>query len=874
MQRIRASIIVLNIIKAPFLRNILLACLSISIVFPIYNVYFGAPSFAKLLIENTENEAKQTATFLARFLIPENKELTSDLFSTDMLKMIEKNKKDFQIEKLKIFSRTGEVLFSTNPKDIGDINQNEYFLKIVSKGNIFSKIVQKGAKSAEGRLVTSDVMEVYIPIMNADAFIGAFELYYDITGKKGRLENLLSRSNYINFSIAAGLLIAFVVILFKASRSAIERDQALEALRKAHDGLEDEIDERTEDLKIANRELEAEITEKKRAEEELIERARQAELGAEIGKVLVQRKNLRSLLQLCTESIVRHLDAAFARIWILNVKKNVLELQASAGMYTRIDGNHALKQVGKLKIGIIAQEKKPLLTNTVIGDPMISDQEWAKREGMVAFAGHPLVVADKLVGVMAMFSKKPLQETALKALASISDEIALGTEGKKAEDQIHFLAYYDNLTNLPNRYYFRELLNKMIEYARRYKTAFAVALIDLDDFNRINDTLGHNIGDEFLKSVSSRLLETLRNSDYVARISDEEEPVARMGGDEFIVLLHELADVGKTSHVASRILKELSQPYEVDGRELFITASIGISIYPEDGNDVEDLIKNADTALYHAKRKGKNTYQFYSKSMNEGAFELLTMENNLRRALERQELLLYYQPKMDLSTRQIIGMEALIRWKPPEGNLISPAKFIPFAESSGLILPIGEFVLQTACLQNKMWQEAGLKKISVAVNVSGLQFGQKDFTEDVFTALENAGLDPKYLELEITETTIMINPETAVLNLNKLKEAGIKISIDDFGTGYSSLNYLRRLPLDALKIDISFIRNVVSDPDDAMIVKAIIAMAHNLNLKVIAEGVEDEQQLEFLKAHKCDVIQGYLLSPPVPAEEFPGLLTT
>ena len=643
-------------------------------------------------------------------------------------------------------------------------------------------------------------------------------------------------------------------------------------LRNAKMELERKVEERTAELLNANQKIMGEIIERRKAQEELIERARQAELGAEIGTALVQHKNLRSQLQICTESIVRHLDAAFARIWILNENENVLELQASAGMYTRIDGNHALKQVGKLKIGIIAQEKKPLLTNTVIGDPMISDQEWAKREGMVAFAGHPLVVADKLVGVMAMFSKKPLQETALKALASISDEIALGTEGKKAEDQIHFLAYYDNLTNLPNRYYFRELLNKMIEYANRYEQSFAVALIDLDDFNRINDTLGHNIGDEFLKSVSLRLLSTLRNSDCVARISDEEEPVARMGGDEFIVLLHEIADVGKASHVARRILNELSQPYDVDGRELFITASIGISIYPEDGNDVEDLIKNADTALYHAKRKGKNTYQFYSKSMNEGAFELLTMENNLRRALERQELLLYYQPKMDLSTRQIIGMEALIRWKPPEGNLISPAKFIPLAEANGLILPIGKFVLQTACLQNKMWQEAGLKKISVAVNVSGLQFGQKDFTKDVFTALENAGLDPNYLELEITETIIMINPATAVLNLNKLKEAGIKISIDDFGTGYSSLNYLRRLPLDALKIDISFIRNVVSDPDDAMIVKAIIAMAHNLNLKVIAEGVEDEQQLEFLKAHKCDVIQGYLLSPPVPAEEFPGLL--
>ena len=248
------------------------------------------------------------------------------------------------------------------------------------------------------------------------------------------------------------------------------------------------------------------ITDRKKAEDELIERARQAALGADIGTVLVQQKDLRRLLQLCTEAIVNHLDAAFARIWIMNEKQNVLELLASAGMYTRIDGNHSIKQVGKLKIGIIGKEKKPHLTNTVIGDPMITDQEWAKREGIVAFAGHPLVVADNLVGVMAMFSKKPLPETALKALASISDEIALGITRKKAEDQIHFLAYYDNLTGLPNRYFFSELLKKSIEYANRYKHSFAVALIDLDDFKRINDTLGHNIGDEFLKIISSRLL--------------------------------------------------------------------------------------------------------------------------------------------------------------------------------------------------------------------------------------------------------------------------------------------------------------------------------------------------------------------------------
>jgi len=299
---------------------------------------------------------------------------------------------------------------------------------------------------------------------------------------------------------------------------------------------------------------------------------------------------------------------------------------------------------------------------------------------------------------------------------------------------------------------------------------------------------------------------------------------------------------------------------------------MGISVYPEDGENVDNLIKNADTALYHAKGGGKNNFQFYSKSMNEAALESLTMETNLRRALERHEFLLYYQPKMDFLTGQINGMEALIRWKQSDGNMISPAKFIPFAETSGLIVPIGAFVLRTACLQNKLWQEADLKQISVAVNLSGRQFGQKDFVKDIFTALEDADLNPRYLELEITETTIMKNPERAVRNLKELKESGIQISIDDFGTGYSSLNYLRRLPLDTLKIDMSFIRNVVTDPNDAVIVKTIIAMAHNLNLKVIAEGVENEQQVAFLREHGCDTMQGYFLSPPVPAEDLPKFI--
>ena len=672
-------------------------------------------------------------------------------------------------------------------------------------------------------------------------------------------------SNMIPWGFSFAVVFGIIGYLYRRARLSDV------LLKNANEELEVKVKDRTENLLKANQVLSEEIIQRKKAEGEIVKRIRQAKLGAEIGSSLIQNKNLNNILQLCTESIVKLLDAAFARIWTLNEKENILELVASAGMYTHKDGNHSSIPVGKFKIGKIALEKKPHLTNKVIGDPLVGDQEWAKREGMVAFAGHPLIVAEKLVGVMAMFSKEPLHDTTLKALASISDEIALGIERKRSENQVRFLAYYDNLTGLPNRTFFKELLEKSIGYAERSKQAYAIVLIDLNNFSRINDTFGHTFGDEFLKLVCSRLLNILRKSDHTTRLV--EDRIARMGGDEFIVLLQNLDSIVDAGHVAHRILNELSQVYELGDHEIFITSSIGIATFPDDGIDADSLIKNADTALNYAKKNGKNNFQFYSKPMNEAALEQLTMETNLRKAIEREEFLLYFQPKVDLKTRKIIGMEALIRWKTQNGDLVSPAEFIPLAEGNGLIVPIGKFVLHTGCLQNKNWQQTCTEKIGVAINVSGLEFGQKNFVREVLTVLKDTGLDPQYLDLEITETTIMKNPERAVRNLRELKAAGVNISLDDFGTGYSSLSYLQRLPIDSIKIDISFIRDVTTNPEDAAIVKTIITLAHNLNLKVIAEGVEDEAQLKFLGEHECDIIQGYLFSPPIPAEKFFDLLT-
>ena len=448
------------------------------------------------------------------------------------------------------------------------------------------------------------------------------------------------------------------------------------------------------------------------------------------------------------------------------------------------------------------------------------------------------------------------------------------TESKKAEEKIHLLHYYDSLTGLPNRTFHKELIKRSIEHAQRHKEIFAIIYIGLDNFQRINDTLGYGIGDLLLKAVADRLTKSLRKSDYVARSSEGEtvNVVSRVGGDEFIVLAHDLNQAQDAAIASRRLLDDISAPYDLSGREVFMTASIGIALYPDDGTDVDDLLKNAEKAMRHTKNEGKNNYHFYSSSMHSSVLELLTLESDLHKALERDELVLYYQPKVDAASRMVKGMEALIRWKHPDKGLIPPVQFIPLAETSGLIIPIGEFVIRTVCGQIKTWQEAGYKQMHIALNVSGRQFDQQNLMEIVKEALQDTLISPQCLELEITESTIMRNPEKAIQILTELNALGIGILIDDFGTGYSSLSYLKRLPLDFLKIDQSFVKGLASDPRDQAIIRAIIAMAHSLNLKTIAEGVETEEQLSFLQEHGCDEIQGYLFSRPLPAEEIPGIL--
>jgi len=448
------------------------------------------------------------------------------------------------------------------------------------------------------------------------------------------------------------------------------------------------------------------------------------------------------------------------------------------------------------------------------------------------------------------------------------------TERKEAEEQIRYLAYYDSLTGLPNRTFYKELVSRSLLLARRHHWTIAILFIDLDYFKRINDTLGHDIGDQLLRTVGDLVKTCIRKSDFIARSEQDEleNVVARLGGDEFIVLLNEIVHSQDASRVARRILKELARPFNLAGHEVFVTASIGIALYPLDGNDAESLLKNADVAMYHAKNQGRNHYQFYTQSMNATSLQRLDLENDLRKALDRDEFLLYYQPTVNVQTGAIIGAEALVRWKHPEKGMISPVEFISLAEETGLIVPIGEWVLRAACIQNKAWQDADNKLMRMSVNLSSRQFDQDGLIEIVSKALHDSVLDPRYLELEITESTIMKNPEKAATTLQKLKDMGICLSIDDFGTGYSSLGNLRRFPLDTLKIDRSFIMNITTGSDDAAITTAIIAMAHSLKLRVIAEGVETKEQQTFLRDLGCHEMQGFLFSQPLEANDFFELL--
>ena len=430
--------------------------------------------------------------------------------------------------------------------------------------------------------------------------------------------------------------------------------------------------------------------------------------------------------------------------------------------------------------------------------------------------------------------------------------------------QMTHLAQHDFLTSLPNRMLLNDRVNQSITLAARRRKKVAVLFLDLDGFKHINDSLGHPVGDKLLQSVAKRLVDCVRAADTVSR----------QGGDEFVVLLSEMEQAEDAAITARRMLKAVAEAHSIGQHDLHLTTSIGVSVYPDDGMDAETLIKNADTAMYQAKENGRQSYQFFKSAMNVRAVERQSIEEHLRRALERHEFALHYQPKINLSTGEITGAEALIRWTHPIRGPVSPGQFIPVAEDCGLILPIGKWVLREACNQARAWLDAGLPLVTIAVNISAMEFREEGFLESVFSVLDATGLDPRSLELELTESVLMKRAESTESILHALRARGVRLAIDDFGTGYSSLSYLTKFPVDALKIDQSFIRQITNAPGETAIVTAVIAMGRSLQLRVVAEGVETQEELAFLQAHRCEEAQGYYFSAPVPPQQFASLLAT
>jgi diguanylate cyclase (GGDEF)-like protein len=441
------------------------------------------------------------------------------------------------------------------------------------------------------------------------------------------------------------------------------------------------------------------------------------------------------------------------------------------------------------------------------------------------------------------------------------------TGRKEYEDRVYDLAYYDQLTGLPNRQLFQQSLDEAIKKAERRANPFAILFVDLDRFKRINDTLGHSMGDALLRSVADRLRECTGADE-----KDSGVEIARLGGDEFVVMLGGMDCAFSASAMADKVVTSLSRPMECEGHRLVVTPSIGITMYPQDGNSSESLLMNADSAMYRAKSAGRNTHKFYSDTMRIRSLHRLDIENELRDAIHSNQFSLHYQPKVDLKTWSVVGLEALIRWKHPERGWISPGEFIPIAEESGLIVPIGTWVLQEACRQIRQWRNTALHDVRVSVNISSEQIYTDNLMQTVIDAMAKNQVGAESLELEITESLLMRDIDSTVETLNQFKELGLAISIDDFGTGYSSLSYLTRFPIDTLKIDQSFVRDLHIDSDDAAICAAILAMARKLNLNVVAEGVEIDEQLQFLRSHACNQIQGYLYSKPLPPDELEELI--
>jgi diguanylate cyclase (GGDEF)-like protein len=641
-----------------------------------------------------------------------------------------------------------------------------------------------------------------------------------------------------------------------------QRQHAEEALRKSQAALELRVQERTSDLEHINTCLEREIAERKQAEALRTGQNRLLEMvaaGASLEEVL---NNLILLIESQSQGMIGSillLDGDGQRVW------HAAAPHLSSDYIQAINGSNIGPHAGSCGTSLFF--RKPVVVSDILQDPLWQDyRDLARQAGLRACWSTPIFSSQgNILGSFAMYYRevrRPLPEELRHAeLASHIAGIAI--EHKQAEERISHMAHFDALTGLPNRILLQDRIKLAIANAHRHHTQVAVLFVDLDNFKHINDSLGHHVGDGLLQLTAGRLLRCLREGDSVARL----------GGDEFVLILPlERSGANHAVLVAQKVLNVLDQAFVIDGNELHVSCSIGISLYPDNGTDVDTLMRTADTAMYHAKGRGRGNFQFFTAALNQAAQQRFGMENRLRHALSHNEFVLHYQPQVNMESGVILSAEALLRWRQPGMAPISCGTFIATAEEIGLIVPIGEWVLRQACQQLKAWREGGYPHLRIAVNLSSRQFDQPDFAGTVGRILTDAGIPAAALELEITESIMLQRSEDNLATLTELSKMGIQLSVDDFGTGYSSLAYLQRFPVHALKIDQSFVRDIGSDPKDAALVTAIIGMARSLDLEVMAEGVETPQQAEFLLAHDCPVGQGFYYSQGVPEKVFSDLL--
>lgn len=606
------------------------------------------------------------------------------------------------------------------------------------------------------------------------------------------------------------------------------------------------------------------ITERKLIEEGLRTRERQQAAISELGMHALEDPDINTLMNEAVSITALALRVEYCKILELLPDGKALLLKAGVGWKTGSVGYATVGADTDSQAGYTLHSDKPVIVGDIRTETRFSAPSLLLEHRVVSGMSIILKGKDRPFGVMGVHTTRLRVFTSDDAnfLLSVSNVVADAIERKRLSAHIDHVAQYDTLTDLPNRILFIDRVTRAVSRAKREKERIAVLYLNLDRFKVINDSMGNETGDGLLKSVAERMVNCVREGDTVSR----------MGGDEFAIMLGGITSAPDVTKVSQKIIEAVSKPFVLDDREIHITASIGISMYPQDDEEMEGLIKKARAAMLQAKEHGRNNDRFYNTEMETSSYEMMMLENDLRKALDRRELLLHYQPQVDINTGRIIGVEALVRWRHPDRGMISPAEFIPLAEETGLIVPIGKWVLHTALAQNKAWQEDGLAPIKMSVNFSSVQFRQKDSVEIVANALRETGLKPGYMGLEITESVIMKGADAVIKKFHELKEMGIHICMDDFGTGYSSLSYLKRFPIDILKIDQSFARNVTTDTNDASIVMATIAMAHGLGITTVAEGVETKEQLEFFRSHKCEVVQGYLFSKPLPTEEITKLL--